>query len=663
MSHHLTTRLQLAAEQEAIRAKCFHPTGTFVEFEKEEVDQSIPQRFEKIVGAFPDRIAVKSLGQALTYDALNKAANRIAHAILAARGDIQEPIFLLLNKGPASLSAILGALKSNKVAVSAEPSLPTAKVNAMLQNSQAKFVVSDHENLDLAQDLTSDGISLMNIDDDVARATPDNVNVAIAADALAFIFYTSGSTGDPKGVTRRHRDVLHNAMTNTNVLHICPDDRWLVLRSFSTLGGINDIFSVLLNGGRSYAFDINKEGLVPVVPWLIDEKVTIYSSVATVYRHFVESLSDARFPSLRLVYLGGEQVLKADAELYRKHFDDTCLFVNRMGTSETGTISYYFVDKTTPIRGNTVPIGYAAEDMELLVLDESGRELGPNQVGEIAVRRRYLSPGYWHRADLTEAKFLPDPMGGDEQIYLTADLGSMALDGCVTNVGRKDFRTKVRGYKVEVAEVECALLRHSGIKEAVVVAREDRPGDTRLVAYCVPTEKCAPTISELRLFLKETLPDYMLPAAMMIMDSMPLAPSGKIDRRALPAPSDTRPELAIPFIAPRTLVEKDLAVIWATLLSLDRVGIHDNFFDLGGHSLLATRVVSRVIDHFQLELPIRSLFQSPTVAEMAVVITENQAKKLDEADLQRILSDLESLSDENAQKLLAMTNKGHASED
>jgi acyl carrier protein len=147
------------------------------------------------------------------------------------------------------------------------------------------------------------------------------------------------------------------------------------------------------------------------------------------------------------------------------------------------------------------------------------------------------------------------------------------------------------------------------------------------------------------------------------MDSMPLAPSGKIDRRALPAPSDTRPELAIPFIAPRTLVEKDLAVIWATLLSLDRVGIHDNFFDLGGHSLLATRVVSRVIDHFQLELPIRSLFQSPTVAEMAVVITENQAKKLDEADLQRILSDLESLSDENAQKLLAMTNKGHASED
>jgi acyl-CoA synthetase (AMP-forming)/AMP-acid ligase II len=198
MPHNSITRLELPPEQEAIRARCVHPTGTFVEFEKEEVDQSIPQRFEKIVGAFPDRIAVKSLGQALTYDALNKAANRIAHAILAVRGDIREPIFLLLNKGPASLSAILGALKSNKVAVSAEPSLPTAKVNAMLQNSQAKFVVSDHENLDLAQDLTSAGISLMNIDDDVARATPDNVNVAIAADALAFIFYTSGSTGDPK---------------------------------------------------------------------------------------------------------------------------------------------------------------------------------------------------------------------------------------------------------------------------------------------------------------------------------------------------------------------------------------------------------------------------------------------------------------------------------
>jgi amino acid adenylation domain-containing protein len=651
MSHNLTTRLQLAPEQEAIRAKCFHPTGTFVEFEKEEVDQSIPQRFERIVGAFPDRIAVKSLGRALTYDALNKAANRIAHAILAVRGDIQEPIFLLLNKGPASLSAILGALKSNKVAISAEPSLPRARLNAMLQNSQAKFVVTDHENLGLARDLTGTGTSLMNIDDDVARATPDNPKVAIAADALAFIFYTSGSTGDPKGVTRRHRDVLHNAMTNTNVLHICPNDRWLVLRSFSTGGAINDSFSVLQNGGASYAFDINKEGLTPIVPWLIDEQVTIYSSVATVYRHFVDSLSGAMIPSLRIIYLGGEQILKTDVERYAKHFDNACVFVNRMGMSETGTISYYFADKTTSISGDTVPTGYPAEDTELSLLDEMGREVGLNKVGEIAVRSRYLSPGYWRRADLTNAKFRPDPTGGEARTYLTGDLGWMASDGCVINVGRKDFRTKVRGYKVEVAEVECALLRHSGIKEAVVVAREDRPGDTRLVAYCVPTEKRAPTISELRFFLKETLPDYMVPSSMVIMEAMPLTPSGKIDRKALPVPSDTRPELDTPFIAPRTFVEQDLAKIWGALLSLDRVGIHDNFFDLGGHSLLATRVVSRVIDHFQLELPIQSLFQSPTVAEMAVVITKNQAKKLDEADLQRILAELESLSDDDAKML------------
>jgi amino acid adenylation domain-containing protein len=653
MSHLLTNRFQLPPEQEAIRAKCFHPTGTFFEFKREETEQPIPQRFETIVKAFPHRIAVKNLSQALTYDALNKAANRIAHVILAQRDDRQEPILLLLNKGPASLSAILGALKSNKVVIAAEPSLPMPRINAMLQNSQAKFVLTDDENLGLARNLTGSGASLMNIDDNGARAATDNPQVAIAVDALAFIFYTSGSTGEPKGVSRRHRDVLHNAMTNTNVLHISPDDRWLVVRSFSTGGAINDSFSVLLNGGASYAFDINKEGLTSLVPWLIDEQVTIYSSVATVYRHFVDSLSDTMIPSLRIIYLGGEQILKADFERYTKHFDNACIFVNRIGMSETGTISYYFADKTTSIPGDTVPTGYPAEDTELLLLDENGREVGLNEVGEIAVRSRYLSPGYWRSADLTNAKFLPDPTGGDARTYLTGDLGRMALDGCVINVGRKDFRTKVRGYKVEVTEVERALLGHSKIKEAVVVARQDRSGNTRLVGYCVPTKRPAPTISELRLFLKETLPDYMVPSAMVIMDAMPLAPSGKIDRKALPDPSGCRPELGSPYIAPRTIVEQDLAEIWAAVLSLDRVGIHDNFFDLGGHSLAATRIVSQVIKKFRLEIPLQSLFQSPTIAEMTAVIAESRAKKLGKTDLRRILTELESLSDEDAKKLLA----------
>jgi amino acid adenylation domain-containing protein len=657
MSHFVISSSQLPPEQEAIRARCFHPTGTFVQFGKEEIDQSIAQRFEKIARIFPDRVAVKTTSREITYDILNRASNQIANAILASRGEGQEPILLLLNKGPTLLSGDLGALKSGKVVISAEPSLPVPRIKAMLRDSLAKCIVTDNENLDLACRVIGAETALINIDDESAGGSTVDPSVATSPDGLAFIFYTSGSTGDPKGVARRHRDLLHNAMTNTNVLHICPDDKWLVLRSFSTHGGINDIFSVLLNGGTSYAFDINKEGLTPIVPWLISEQVTIYSSVATVYRHFVNSLLDARFPSLRLIYLGGEQILKTDADLYRKHFDSSCVLVNRMGTSETGTISYFFVDKAAPIQGNTVPIGYAAEDMELLVLDENGRELGPNDVGEIAVRSRYLSPGYWRRADLTEAKFLQDPNGGDERIYLTGDLGVMAPDGCVTDVGRKDFRAKVRGYGVEVSEVDRKLLAHSGIKDAVVLAREDRPGETRLVGYVVPVRKPAPTISELRMFLKETLPDYMVPAAWVLMDSMPRAPSGKVDRRALPIPPDTRPELATPFTAPRTPVEEELAAIWAALLSLDQVGIHDNFFDLGGHSLLATRIISRVVDHFQLELPIQSLFQSPTVAEMASIIMENQTKNLDEENLRRIVAELELLSDDDAGHLIENESK------
>jgi acyl carrier protein len=229
----------------------------------------------------------------------------------------------------------------------------------------------------------------------------------------------------------------------------------------------------------------------------------------------------------------------------------------------------------------------------------------------------------------------------------------MAADGCLFHLGRKDFRVKVRGYTVEVGEIEMALLEHAGIKEAAVVGREIQSGDRRLVAYFVPTEPRAATVSELRNCLKDRLPDYMIPSAFVMLRALPLTPNGKVDRLALPDPEGTRPELDTPFAAPRTPIEKELAKVWAEILSLNEIGIHDNFFDLGGHSLAATRVVSQVFKTFQLDLPLQSLFQSPTVAEMAAVITEHRAKKLGKGELDRILAGLELLSDEAVQGLLA----------
>jgi acyl carrier protein len=289
----------------------------------------------------------------------------------------------------------------------------------------------------------------------------------------------------------------------------------------------------------------------------------------------------------------------------------------------------------------------------VLLLDDNGQEVGFSQVGEIAVRTRDISPSFWRRPDLTDTKFLPDPNGEGRRIYLTGDLGRMLPDGCLEHLGRKDFQVKIRGLRVEIDEVEGALRSLVSIREAVVTAQEDKPGDKRLVAYIVAAGNAAVSVSEVRHFAEQKLPPLMVPSRFVVLDALPLTPTGKVNRRDLPHPGNSRPELDIPFVAPRTPVEQELSQIWAKILSLEQVGIHDSFIDLGGHSWAATQVVSQVIKTFQVELPLRSLFDAPTVAEMAVVIAQNQANKAGQEELSPILTELEALSNEEARCLLA----------
>jgi acyl-coenzyme A synthetase/AMP-(fatty) acid ligase/acyl carrier protein len=359
-----------------------------------------------------------------------------------------------------------------------------------------------------------------------------------------------------------------------------------------------------------------------VASWLMTEEISICIFAASLFRNFSRTLNGTeKFPQVRLVKLGSEPVGRADAELYKRHFSPGCILVNWLACTEAGNIAHSFIDKKTEITEDVVPVGYAVEDKEVLLLDDNGKQVGFNQIGEIAVKSRYLSPGYWRRPDLTQAKFLPDPKGGDERIYLTGDLGRMHPDGCLEYMGRKDFQVKVRGYRIEAAEIEKALLQLPAIREAVVVAAEDKSGDRRLIAYLVLNSYPAASVSELRSFLKNSLPTYMVPSAFVFLDALPLAPNGKVDRRALPDPGQSRPELDMSLVLPRTPVEQELAKIWAGVLDKECVGIHDNFFDLGGDSLLAVKIISRVRDLWNVDLPLKMLFEKPTIAELAEAIT------------------------------------------
>ena len=366
--------------------------------------------------------------------------------------------------------------------------------------------------------------------------------------------------------------------------------------------------------------------------------------MTTSFRHLVDTLTgEETFPCLRLINLQGESAYKRDIELYKKHFGPDCILVNSFGGTETLGFTLYFVDQHTQMHGSDVPVGYVCRGREVVLLDNSGREVGPNHVGEITVRSRYFPNGYWRKPELTQAAYQIDPEGGNRRIYRTGDMGRMLPDGCLVHLGRIDSQVKIRGNRVDVAWVETLLTDLESVKEAAVVVREDVPGHKRLVAYVVPAKELAPTVSELRSSLiREGLPDYMIPSAFVMMESLPLTGIGKVDRGRLPKPGSERPSLESPLVLPCTPAEEELVKIWADVLHLEQVGTHDNFLELGGDSLLASQVVSRVIKTFQVELPLRLLFQAPTIAEMAVVIVQDQVNSVDPSEIERMLSELES---------------------
>jgi acyl carrier protein len=307
-----------------------------------------------------------------------------------------------------------------------------------------------------------------------------------------------------------------------------------------------------------------------------------------------------------------------------------------------------------------VPVGYPVEGVEVLVLDEAGKPVDFDQIGEVVVRSRFLSDGYWRKPDVNSQKFIAEAEDGLERLYRTGDLGHVSSDGCL--LGRKDFQLKIRGFRVDVTEVEVALANHPDLKNIAVIGKNDRWGNTRLVAYVVPKSVPGPAAPSLRSFLEHKLPEYRIPSAFVFLDELPLMSTGKINRSALPDPGRQRRDLDTPMIPPGTPIEKAIAGIWAEVLSLDEVGVNDKFLDIGGHSLAASSIISQVSRAFHIELPIRELFDSPTVAEMALVISSNQQRQASQGNLERMLDEVEAISDEEAQRRVDGINSTIANE-
>lgn len=588
----------------------------FRELKPDEIEQSIPYWFERQVEKFPDQLAVKSRDHELTYRALNQAANRVARAVLARRGQKEEAVALLLENEVSMITAALGVLKAGKFYFPLNPTYPRPRLSYMLSDSQAGLVVSASSNQALARELCDNSLNIEELDPGVSEK---DVGLLISPGAIARLTYTSGSSGRAKGVVHSHRNMIHHGTTYASALQLTAKDRHAQLISLSFGAAWKEVFGSLLVGATLLSFDLKEQGLAQLANWMVRERITVYSSMVTAFRQFLGTLTRRdQCPTLRLIHVGGDPLYSKDVELFRRLFSSNCVLINAIGSTETGPLCHYPIHQGTAVDG-VVPVGYPLDGVRIQLLDDSGKPIGGNQVGEIVVKSRYLALGYWRKPDLTQTVFQTDPEGGDERVYYTGDLGRMRSDGCLEHLGRNDDQVKIRGHRIEISEIETVLLDHPSVKEIAVVAREDRDAEKRLIAYIVPGHTTA-TTSELRSCLTSRLPDYMVPSAFVTLDALPVTPSGKVDRRALPEPVEIPRRAAGSLVSPRDALELKLVRIWETVFGVQPIGLREDFFELGGDSLLALRMFLELQQSFGPQLPVDTLLHAPTVEQLAEVL-------------------------------------------
>jgi amino acid adenylation domain-containing protein len=529
---------------------------------------------------------------------------------------------------------ILGVLKAGLAYVPLDASYPVDRLQNMLEDSEARTIVTNHKNLQLSQkvrDQVNKNIVVLNIDEIPAHAPAENPHTPINPKALAYILYTSGSTGKPKGVMQNHRNVLHFARVYTNALHINDQDRLTLFSSYSFDAAKMDIYGSLLNGATLYPYDIKAEGHLERLPqWLREQCITIYHSIPTIYRYFTdlaaETPQEDRFPLLRFIVLGGEAVFKKDVENYKNYFSQQCLFINGLGPTESTVTLQYFVDKKTEIPREAVPVGYPVEDTRVLLLNERNQEAGTLGGGEIVFKSDYLALGYWKNPVQTQQAFTPDPLTGEGRVYRTGDLGRRLPDGSIEYAGRKDLQVKISGYRIEPGEIESRLDQEPGIKKSIVVSSLDNSGDNFLTAYYTQTNGGQVDENHLVKILKNSLPDYMIPSVFISLPQFPLTQTGKVDRKKLSRldMSEILPRGELE--APGNESESHLLKLWKEVLKQDDIGVNRNFFLLGGNSIKAILLVSRVHKEMKVKISLADIFQRPTIKELAAVIDRTQKR-------------------------------------
>ncbi|MCP4153664.1 MAG: amino acid adenylation domain-containing protein, partial [bacterium] len=533
-------------------------------------------------------------------------------------------VALLFQHGGDMITGLLGVLKSGMLYVPLDASYPVERLGYILEDSEARVLVTNRENQEMARQLVgmvNNNIAVVDIDGLPAGLSEENPNLNIQPTDPAYILYTSGSTGKPKGVIQNQRNLLHHARVYTNALHLTKDDRLTLFSSYGFDAAKMDIYGALFNGAVLYPYDIKKQdNLQRLADWLVTEQITIYHSIPTVYRYFTDLLrqeAKERLAAIRFIVLGGEAVFKKDIDNYKNYFSRDCLFINGLGPTESTVTVQYFLDHETEVGREAVPVGYAVDETEVYLLSEDDKEVGVFGVGEIVFKSDHLAVGYWKNPQQTQKVFVTDPVTGKGRVYRTGDLGRRLPDGTIEYVGRNDFQVKISGYRVELGEIESRLDRCTGIRKSVVVCRQDDNGENFTAAYYTSYESASIDESELISELKAALPPYMIPALFIEVDEFPLTATGKVDRKKLSLQDVKHMLPQGETQAPQNDTEQRLLELWQEVLKQEEFGVTDNFFLLGGNSIKAILLGSKIEKEMQVSTSIAEIFNRPTIRELA----------------------------------------------
>lgn len=642
------------------------PLLTFMEHEQMrkwcETERNYPephclhQLFEAQALSTPNEVAVTFEGDQLTYGELNCRANQLSHYLKGLEVGPDVLVGICMERSLEMVVGLLGILKAGGAYVPLESSYPKDRLSYILESAQVKILLTQER---LVEKMSTQGVQVVCLDLEwqvIAQANNGdmrNQHTKVKAENLAYVIYTSGSTGLPKGVMITHQAICNRLLWMQETYKLTPTDRVLQKTPYSFDVSVWEFFWPLLTGASLViARPEGHRDSAYLIELIVERSITIAHFVPSMLRVFLEERRVEECTSLRRVICSGEAL---PFELQQRFFARLKSSLHNLYGPTEAAVDVTFWNCVRESKSHIVPIGQPIANVKIYLLDAHLQPVPIGVIGEIYIGGVCLARGYSHRADLTAEGFIPDPFSNSPgtRLYKTGDLACYLPDGSIEYLGRSDHQVKLRGFRIELDEIASVLMRHPSVRTAVVLMSGDVPTEQHLVAYVV-IEQAATNMQEnvLRDYLKELLPDYMIPTVFTFLEALPLTNNGKLDRSALLVAGQNTLMSQVAFVAPRTSIEEKIANIWSEILHLDHAGIYDNFFAVGGHSLLAIQLLSRIRSVFQVELPLDRFFKAATIADLSLMVTQHLAEQIDYTVLSQHLTELEQLSEDEVQARL-----------